>query len=268
MNRQQKKCVIVTAGIHLLLLLILIVGPAFFAPKAKTEDVHVLDVIPANLVESAFNSGVANATPPPPEPVTPPQPPPPQPVVVPPPPAPQHVEPPKPVVPDIKKAPIPEKPEVHKPQISTQLVTRNAPKNSTPPKNTQPQQQAREARAISKALKSLKANLTSSTVVDMPGTSSVAYGSYKDALGSIYYDAWTPEGSGSDEVNAVVRITVAADGTVLDARIITPSGDQRMDDSVLRALQRVTSVPPLPDKSKVQQEFTIMFTPKAKRMLE
>ena len=75
MNRLQKKCVIVTAGIHLLLLLILIVGPAFFSPKPKDDDLQVLDVIPANLIDAPFNSGVANAAPPPPAPVRPAAPP-------------------------------------------------------------------------------------------------------------------------------------------------------------------------------------------------
>jgi len=32
MNRLQKKCILATAGIHLLLLVILLVGPAFFEP--------------------------------------------------------------------------------------------------------------------------------------------------------------------------------------------------------------------------------------------
>ena len=105
-------------------------------------------------------------------------------------------------------------------------------------------------------------------MVDAPGSGSVAYASYKDALGSLYYNAWTSEGAGNDEANAFVQITVASDGTVIDARIITPSGDEEMDTSVQRALQQVTSVPPLPDKSKVQQDFTIMFNLKAKRMLE
>jgi hypothetical protein len=35
MNRLQKKCVIVTAGIHLLLLVILMVGPAFFRSEER-----------------------------------------------------------------------------------------------------------------------------------------------------------------------------------------------------------------------------------------
>ncbi|MFZ0828807.1 MAG: hypothetical protein WAO02_15420, partial [Verrucomicrobiia bacterium] len=74
MNRLQKKCVIVTAGVHLLLLVILIVGPAFFSPRPNADDLQVLDVIPANLIDAPFNSGVANAQPPPPAPATPPPP--------------------------------------------------------------------------------------------------------------------------------------------------------------------------------------------------
>ena len=66
MNRLQKKCAIATAGFHLLLLVILIVGPGFFAPKPKADDLQILDVIPANLIDAAFNSGVRNAQPPPP----------------------------------------------------------------------------------------------------------------------------------------------------------------------------------------------------------
>ncbi len=264
MTRLQKKCIIVTAGIHLLLLLILIVGPAFFAPKPKDDNLQVLDVIPANLIDAPFNSGVANATPPPPAPVvTPPAPPPPVPVVTPPEPVPTKVEPAKPVVKETEKVPIPTtKP---KPQISTQLVTRNAPK--AVPDATAANDAAR-ARAIRKALQKLKNNLTSGTVVDMPGSGSVAYASYKDALGSLYYNAWTPNGAGNDEANTYVKITVASDGTVINARIITPSGDEKMDASVQHALQQVSSVPPLPDKSKDQQDFTIMFNLKAKRMLE
>lgn len=73
MNRLQKKCVIGTAGIHLLLFLILIIGPAFFNQQPKTDNT-VLDVIPANLVDDALNSGVKDAQPPQPTPPTPPTP--------------------------------------------------------------------------------------------------------------------------------------------------------------------------------------------------
>jgi TonB family protein len=72
----------------------------------------------------------------------------------------------------------------------------------------------------------------------------------------------------NDDAVTTVKITVASDGTVVNARIITPSGDAKSDDSVRRALDRVTSVPPLPDKSQAERDFVISFNLKAKRMLE
>ena len=133
MNRLQKKCLIATVGVHLLLLLILIVGPAFFAPRPKADDLQVLDVIPANLIDAAFSSGVANAAPPPPAPVTPPTPPtppPPVPVVVPPAPVPEPVKPVRNVEkPDLKPVEPVAKPPDHK--IILKPVVRNAPKNTT-----------------------------------------------------------------------------------------------------------------------------------------
>ncbi len=68
MNRQQKKCLIATVGFHLLLILILVVGPGFFSPKPKPDTTQLLDVIPATAVEAALNSGVKSAQPPPPAP--------------------------------------------------------------------------------------------------------------------------------------------------------------------------------------------------------
>src|SRR5580698_8849985 len=68
MNRLQKKCVIGTVGIHLLLLLILIVGPAFYNRQPKMDDMQTLDMIPANFVDAAVNSGIQGASQPPPTP--------------------------------------------------------------------------------------------------------------------------------------------------------------------------------------------------------
>ena len=272
MNRLQKKCVIGTAGIHLLLLVILFVGPAFFYAKPKADDLQVLDVIPANLIDAQFNSGVANATPPPPAPVVapptpqpPPTPPAPKPVVTPPT-IMQTLEKvfnPEPV----KPAPTPELPR--KIQISTQLVVRTAPKNSATADHSQ--QQQRQARAIRSALRNLKSNLTPGTVVDMPGNSGgAAYASYRDAIATIYYDAWTPPGeANNEEANTRVSVTIANDGTVITARIVTPSGDSKVDASIQRTLERVTFIAPFP-KGAVEKERTylINFNLKAKRMLE
>ena len=161
--------------------------------------------------------------------------------------------------------PAPEKPETqtHKIQVNTQLVQRTAPKNS-PATSKQD-----NSRAIASAIKNSQKNLKPGPVVDVPGESNVAYSSYKDTLATIYYNAWvTPEGAANDEADAIVRITVARDGTVVTSHIITPSGDAKVDDSVRRALDRVSSVGPLPDQSKSEQEFTIDFNLKTKQMLE
>ena len=192
MNRLQKKCVIATSGAHLLLLVILFVGPAFFYSKPKADDLQVLDVIPANLIDAQFNSGVANAAPPPPAPTAPPQPPPPAPVATPPAPAPapapekaEKAEPVKPpdklpvddLEPVVKKT---AKPSERKIQINTQLVARVSPRDAAAAAaqaeaRAEAREQQRRAQAVRSALRDLKGNLTSATVVEAPGSGSAAY---------------------------------------------------------------------------------------------
>src|SRR5664280_1707371 len=150
MNRLQKKCAIATTGFHLLLLTILIVGPAFFNPQPKPDDTQLLDVIPANLIDAAFNSGVRNATPPAPTPVVvpPPQPAPPTPTVQPAPqsPAPKPVVTPPPTLvdrvekifksepvkptPDLTPVEKPAKSQPHKIQPNLTPTVRPTPNNS------------------------------------------------------------------------------------------------------------------------------------------
>jgi protein TonB len=234
----------------------------------------VLDVISSTLVENAMNSGVSKATPLPPAPAIT-QPPP----VQPPPPTPPKPVEPKPTISERLKEmfnpapkpepvkPAPPKPaenQTHKITINTQMVARIAPKN-VPPKDNSRQ----TAIAVSDAIKNLRKNLSPGMVVDVPGASTVAYSSFKDALATIYYNAWvTPEGVANDEADTIVKIVIAKDGTVVSSRIVTPSGNARIDDSVRRALNRVSSLAPLPDQSKPEQEFTLDFNLKTKQSLE
>ena len=273
MNRLQKKCAIVTAGFHLLLVVILIVGPGFFAPKPKADNLQTLEVIPANLIDAAFSSGVRNAPPPPPTPiVTPPQPPAPQPVVTPPP-APPKVETPEPTK-EIVKALTPEPKPAEKPkiQVNTQLVTRATPKNS--PKASPRDDSQEKARALAlaarNAARALKNNnITSATEIDMPGNSSVAYANYAAVVKSVYEQEWVPpDDVQNDDANVKVTVTIARDGTVISARVLTPSGDAGVDASVQRTLDRVTFIAPFPEGATEQERtYTINFNLKAKRSL-
>lgn len=281
MNRLQKKCFMATAGFHLLLLLILVIGPAFFRPQPKTDDSQVLDVIPSNLIDAQFNQGVRGAQPPPPTPVVTPPPPQPQPVQPPPPkavePTPSFVErmekmlkpePEKPVKPDLTPVVKPPKAEPHKIQVNKQLVKRDASQNTSKPDNS-----AAKARALQKALQNLKDNFSESTKVDMPGTGAASYASYDSAVKSIYYQAWMQillDTVSKDGENVIAQITIASDGTVVSANIVTPSGDPKVDQSVQRTLERVKYIAPFPEGvTQKERSYTINFsTTVANQMLQ
>lgn len=295
MNRLQKKCLVATAGFHLLLVLILIVGPGFFRQTPKPDDTQVLDVIPANAIEAALSSGVKNAQPPAP---TPPMIPPPKPLVVPPAPQPQP-EPtppppaPKPAPPDsslmekmekffksepVTPAPLPDesaKPSEHKPKheikVDLATVTRSTVEKSQPHKTSDDsrREQLLRIQAIQSAVRNLEKNFTPSTKVEMPGTSSVSYASYASIIKTIYTREWTPpENAANDEANIKVSITVSSDGTVVSSHIADPSGDSEVDDSVQRTLDRVTFIAPFPEgATEKEKTFIINFNLKAKRML-
>ena len=277
MNRLIKKCVIATAGFHLLLLVILFVGPAFFNARQKPDDSQVLDVIPANLIDAQFNSGVKNAQPPAPTPIaTPPTSPAPKPVIQPPPaPTPTLTErlekifKSDPVKPTPDLTPVEKQNPKQPPKVDLHPVTRIAPKNSPAIKPVDDSQQKLRAQAFQNAARNLKNNLTPAMTVDMPGDSSAAYANYASVVKSIYEQAWVPpDDAANDEANTKVSVTIASDGTVITARVIGASGDSGVDASVQRTLDRVTFIAPFPpDTTDKERTYIINFNLKAKRML-
>ena len=104
----------------------------------------------------------------------------------------------------------------------------------------------------------------------MPGNSSAAYANYASVVKSVYDQAWTlPDTVANDDENVKVSVTIASDGTVINARIITASGDAPVDATVQRALERVTFIAPFPSgTTDNERTYVINFNPKAKRMLE
>jgi protein TonB len=289
MNRLQKKCLIATTGFHLLLILVLVFGSAFFVTHPKQDESQVLDVIPANLVDAAFSSGVKNAQAPAPTPPQPPQqieqPQPPEPVQPTSPPKPEPVKesPPEPEKPQklspddlkpLEPAEKPTKPAPKKIEVNLKPVVRNTPKATTDTSQAEAASEAardakRRANAFARALTSISKNASSATTVEMPGNGSVSYANYASVVKSIYDAAWTqPNDAASDTANVKVSVTIARDGTVVSSRIKDRSGDTELDASVQRALDRVTFVAPFPDGAKENERtFVINFNLKAKRML-
>ncbi|MEJ0088239.1 MAG: TonB family protein [Limisphaerales bacterium] len=287
MNRLQKKCIIATAGFHLLLLVILFVGPAFFWEREKQDDTQTLEMIPANLVDAA-TTGIQGAQPPPPAPVvvTPSQPTPTPPAPVPTPVKPdvtpsiptlkpEKVEPVKPPKDTIKPDLTPvdrtpaDKPSETKPpapKVNLTLTTRTVPKNTST--TAKPATTPDNSKAVNSALRSLRNNLSTPTTIAPVGNSSVAAANYGQVVRSVYEQAWIlPDDMASDQANTKIRVTIASDGTVISARIISQSGDAKLDESVRRTLDRVQFIAPFPPGTiDRERTYIINFNPQVKRM--
>lgn len=290
MSRLQKKCLLGSALSHALLLVLLLIGPAFFVSKPKpAEDLPVLDYIPAKLIDEAFfGGGAPRATTPPPA-----NPPRTEPPAARPPPrkaTPQSSKPAatrQPEPPATKADPVP--PKVAAPTTATRrpaprpkpridfsnVVTRDDSGQLV--SKTQREQAEAEARArqaaerqarLQSALQNLRANLSTDTEIQPLGAGGLAYANYAQAIKSIYQQAWQePAEAASDRDEVEVEVLIARDGAVLSARITKKSGNPALDKSVRQALDRVRQVPPFPEgATDDKRSFNILFRLKANRL--
>jgi TonB family protein len=281
MNRLQKKCLISSAGFHLLLVVILLVGPAFLSSKSKPDNLPVIDFIPSRLVDaSVVGGGNPNARPPEPAPPSPALPAPPAPAVRPPPAAPERVQKAEPVKEPTKtarKGDAPEKSGATKSKLNTNLVTRTRPTTAktgtaTPDTDSQTRAEAKRiADQIGRAAAAIRRNSTPSTSLEPfgPGGGGETYAGYDAWVKAVYENAWiAPDDTQTDDAVVKVRITIASDGKVTDYRILQLSGDEKVDASVRRTLERVTFIKPFPEGAKEKERnYTINFNLKAKRLL-
>ncbi|MFM2294716.1 MAG: TonB terminal [Verrucomicrobiota bacterium] len=311
MTRLQKKCYFAAAGFHLLLLVILLVGPAFLTSHEQADDLPVLDFIPLRATDLPFSNagGTPNAEPPKPTPPAP------EPLAAEPTP-----EPPKTIIEKIFKAAPPEDPQVKpepvepkpepkqietssqrvtvKPQdvddkktssktkieVSSTKVKRSAPtvKTHKPTPDTSAEDDARAERAaavaaakaqrdrVRLAANNISHGLSSSTSVTMPGPGGEAYANYAQIVKSKYTQEWNvPDDMADDSATAKVSVTIARDGTVVEAHVTRESGSAATDRSVREVLNRVKYIGvPFPAGSKDDQRtFIINFNLKAKKLL-
>ncbi len=292
MNRLQKKCLIGAVGMHLLLLLILLVGPAFLSSKVEPEPV-IIELVNMKVTDGKTQGGgnPAVTLPPPPKAVEQPSPPKPEPikeeVKLPPPkpepkpePKPKHeaevpVAEPKKIVqpkPDPKPAPKPEVKTATKPKLELKPVVRNPSAQPTAAKNTAAEQQQKALQELAKNLSSARANIqskmSSSTSVEMPGVGGEAFVPYAQLVKAMYDRAWLdPQDVADDNANVKVEVIIERRGNVVSAKILSRSGNPAMDKSVQRALDRVQFIAPFPDGSRDQRRvFILNFNLKAKRL--
>ena len=149
MSRLQKKCFIASASLHFLLFALLVFGPAFISSTSRrTDNLPMLDVIPAKLIDDAMSGGgqpaAAKQTETPPESKAPADP-----VTVPPAP---KLEPPVPVLVESKPKPTIEKVETktepRRPEKQTTKLTKTKPPDpeKPPPKKNEKSDAAKDAK--------------------------------------------------------------------------------------------------------------------------
>jgi TonB family protein len=260
MSQIHKKCLMASAGTHLLLLLILLVGPAFLMSRQEVEDMPVLEFIPDKLIDEPFSGGGNPQAQPPP------------PVQLQAPPA-QTRPQPKPET----RAPEPQqtKPEAKpEPKDTTPRYTPSDKikvnlkpvESSSKPKPAPPQPDMR--REFSSATSTLRRNFSPSTSVETPGPGGggPAYANYAQAIKTLYERAWEPpQDSARDDAIVKVRVVILRDGTIRSARVIDACGDSLIDGSVEAALRRVTRAPAFPEGSKdSERTFVIGFNLRAR----
>lgn len=305
MSRLQKKCLIASAGMHALLCVILLVGPAFLSKKKPEPAPDFIELIPGDFkVTDAQTQGGGNPNVtevPPPQPTPPPPPPPeqepPKEEVRPPKPEPEKLQKPeepkqvnkeaeipevKPTKPTVKPNlnPIPPKTPTadkktsnDKPKVNLNPTVRKpTPSDKQAAKNTAADKQSQIWKEIAKnvggASKAIASRKSTGTTVEMPGTGGEYFVNYTHLVKAKYDQAWLDPTDVSDEnTNVKVEITVERSGNVINSRILDRSGNSAMDKSVQRALERVNFIAPFPEGSKEQQRtFILNFNLKAKRM--
>jgi TonB family protein len=299
MNRVQKKCFVFSVGLHGLLAIILI-GSAAFRNRAEETDMPILTLVPANILDKAGVSGgepapaarasQAQAQPAPrprvqtvaPQARTEPQVIEPKPV--------RHVEHQKPL--ETEPDPHPEKvalavadtpsPKPAKPHHQHEIQptftpvsrTTNHGKTEAVESSSQTSAQA-SARSEAKRLAAIENSLNhlasgvqtsaaAKTVVDVPGVGGggEVFAGYREMVYNAYYRAWiAPENGVKSSSLPEVKISVARDGSIISAELISPSGEASLDKSVLRALQAVTKLPPFPATAHdTERTFRIRFS--------
>jgi TonB family protein len=279
MNRLQKKCFIGATGMHLLLLTILFVGPAFLSAD-KVDDSPVLTIVPDLTTDRDVQGGG-----PAPRPVVQPAPTPAPPVQAPPPvvqPKVEKVEKAQPVK-DAKTDPNAleartDKKQPRKVQVSDTVVTIKHRKPRTTTSTTDKQAEAQAAadrRKFIAAANAIRSGLSQTTTIETSpggfGGGGPSYANYAQVVRKIYNDAWNawsvPDDVTDDEATVQVSVTIARDGRVTSSRIVRSSGSRAVVNAAQAVLDRVTSVRPFPAESKdTERTFTMTFKLNARKL--
>jgi TonB family protein len=281
MNRLQKKCIIFSVSLHVMLVGILLFGSAFLNSEPKAESPPLLTAFDPNMINNLLTKGGnpnVQVAPPTSLPQS-------KPVEIPKPADPpkvkreatEKVDPPEPVkkIKSSDEEPKPKKREtlsddelkLTKPSVSKPVKRRD----DSDSKAKEYADARRAAQDVDRAVRNLSNKLSTSTAVELPnpyGTGGPLSASYRDLVASTYNAAWSsPPGLNDDSAKVTVTVTIARDGRVVMGRIKRPSGNSAMDESIQNMLDTVTRMPaPFPEGSTdPERTFVITLSLLAKR---
>ena len=261
MNRLQKHCILVSTGLHLLLLVALLFGSGFRSKQPERPDIKSFHMMSSSVMESLLDDPADAAGKQEPEPVikTPVAEPPPEEIKEPetpkaePAPRPEPVVKPRPKpeptqVPAISKRIEKPKPKPAKPVIKVSRIYKS---NTTRRKPSAKNQQPRVPRPSVPQV-TLNQNLNKvgggSRLKGVTTISGSSLGRYGLLVQSAYDRQWRqPNGISSRDLTVKVKVIVAKDGSIQSAKISQSSGISAMDQSIERAIQmvqRITEAPP------------------------
>ena len=258
MIRLQRKCLVASAGFHLLLVFLLLIGSAFRAPDGKRGD----SAPPIQLVPAPQSELPAPAALPPRNAMQPSA----MPGAV------VEIKPPNIARNSLES--ISDRRQT-KLQISTNVVIRNlvaAATASRPAPRSQPVAGDPRMEQVDRALAGILSGLSPATPIDAnigSGRDDQAR-AYEQIVKEAYTRSWILlESEAVDEETVTkVTVTIGSEGKVLSRRIIKSSGVAAMDKSVQRALEQVKFIEPFePGAKEKERTYTINFDLRAKRLL-
>ena len=251
MPRLQKKCLVASFGMHGLLLFVLLLGSAFFRPAPQTNsdssaihgDSPVIQMVTLP-PQSAPAASIAS-----------------QPAVA--------NQQPSPAQPSQEKRLVKPKegfdlatPTARIPRISTNVVTRTQqPAIASTHQPVGHIDSEGVAQSVNNLLKALSSGRPADLDLHFGSGSGTGDSSYAQIVKETYTRTWRSVGTPpTSPGSTVVKVTIVKNGSVLAAVIMTPSGDEALDRSVQRTLERVRTIEPFETGAKEEQRtYTINF---------
>jgi periplasmic protein TonB len=272
MSHLKKKCYVISLSGHVVLLLVLIVGPAFFVPKEKPIQSPAMQMVSSALIEKALAQNQVK------EVVTQP---------------PKKVEEPKPIIKKEEPKPEPQKPKEPKPKIKkVDPLPKPPEKKKTPIKRpkidisklkTSPRVSAQErqeaerrrqaaaeaarqkrAALLNSALNKLDRHVASSSTASIPTLGNALVSDYASKIRERYLLAWNGIKSTVQiqrrDLEVTAKVVIRRNGSVASATISKATSDAAANSAIERLLNSVRSFPPLPKEIKgASHTFSVKF---------